>query len=257
MRSGAGQVSDGAAIARALEGTGTPRADSYEGRLKLRPSGPGREDREVLEFQLTTIAGELMNRMSPNVLIDTLSSEGSMARDALWVLGFSLLTALMAQIEIPLPYTPVPLTGQTFAVLLSGAVLGCRRGLLSQAAYLAAGAAGMPVFAGGGSTALRLLGPTGGYLWSFPIAAGLLGWLVERGAGRRAWKMAVSLVACDVLILACGAFWLHSLFGVAHRHAWLLGFYPFLVGDFLKVCLVGITLPRLLRRERPPAQEAR
>jgi biotin transport system substrate-specific component len=106
----------------------------------------------------------------------------------------------------------------------------------------------MPVFAGGASTFLHLLGPTGGYLWSFPIAAGLLGWLVERGASRRAWKMALSLVACDVLILAGGAAWLGGLFTVPARQAWLLGFYPFLIGDILKVCLVGITLPRLLRR---------
>ena len=198
-----------------------------------------------------------MNRMPSNVLVDTLSAERSMAKDALWTVGFTVLTALMAQIEIRLPYTPVPLTGQTFAVLLSGAVLGCRRGFLSQAAYLAAGAAGMPVFAGGASTALRLLGPTGGYLWSFPIAAGLLGWLVERGASRRTWKMALSLVACDVLILASGAFWLHGFFGVPHRQAWLLGFYPFLLGDILKVCLVGITLPRLLQRGPSSAPGAR
>ena len=189
-----------------------------------------------------------MNRTTSNVLVDAFSAKRSIGKDALWIVGFSLLTALMAQIEIPLPYTPVPLTGQTFAVLLSGAVLGCRRGFMSQAAYLAMGAAGMPVFAGGASTALPLLGPTGGYLWSFPIAAGLLGWLVERGAGRHPWKMAVSLVGCDALILACGAAWLGGLFAVPARQEWLLGFYPFLVGDTLKVCLVGVTLPRLLRR---------
>jgi biotin transport system substrate-specific component len=188
-----------------------------------------------------------MNRTPSNVLVDALTPDRGMAQDAFWIVGFSLLTALMAQIEIPLPYTPVPLTGQTFAVLLSGAVLGCRRGFLSQAAYLAAGAAGMPVFAGGASTFLPLLGPTGGYLWSFPVAAGLLGWLVERGASRRVWKMALSLVACDTLILACGAAWLGGLFVVPVRQAWLLGFYPFLVADILKVCLVGLTLPRLLR----------
>jgi biotin transport system substrate-specific component len=188
-----------------------------------------------------------MNRTRSNVLVDVLAPERGMVQDTLWIVSFGLLTALMAQIEIPLPYTPVPLTGQTFAVLLSGAVLGCRRGFLSQAAYLAAGAAGMPVFAGGASTFLTLLGPTGGYLWSFPIAAGLVGWLVERGASRRAWKMALSLAACDALILACGTAWLSMLFGLPQSRAWLLGFYPFLVGDILKVCLVGITLPRLLR----------
>jgi biotin transport system substrate-specific component len=201
--------------------------------------------------------GHPMNRTTTNVLADAFIRERSTAKDAIWVLGFCLLTSLLAQIEIHLPYTPVPLTGQTFAVLLSGAVLGCRRGFLSQAAYLAAGAAGMPVFAGGASSAFHLVGPTGGYLWSFPVAAGLLGWLVERGASRQVWKMALSLVACDLLILASGAMWLRGLFGVPDRQAWLLGFYPFLVGDVLKVCLVGIILPRLLRRGGLRAPEAR
>jgi len=189
-----------------------------------------------------------MNRTPSNVLADALFPDRGMTQDALWIAGFSLLTALMSQIEIPLPYTPVPLTGQTFAVLLSGAVLGSRRGFLSQAAYLAAGAVGMPVFAGGASTFLHLFGPSAGYLWSFPIVAGLLGWLVEQGASRRPWKLALSLVACDALILACGAAWLGALFAVPGRQAWFLGFYPFLAGDILKVCLVGITLPRLLQR---------
>ncbi len=197
-----------------------------------------------------------MTRATTNVLVDTFFAERSNTRDALWVLGFVLLTALMAQVEIPLPYTPVPLTGQTFAVLLSGAVLGCRRGFLSQAGYLAAGAAGMPVFAGGASTAFHLVGPTAGYLWSFPLAAGLIGWLVERGASRRVWKIALSLAACDLLILAAGAMWLRNFYAVPSRQSWLLGFYPFLVGDVLKVCLVGVTIPRLLRRGEHPALEA-
>lgn len=197
-----------------------------------------------------------MNPTTTNVLVDALFAERSTARDVLWVVGFTLLTALMAQFETRLPYTPVTLTGQTFAVLLSGAVLGCRRGFLSQAAYLAAGAAGMPVFAGGAATALHLVGPTGGYLWSFPVAAGLLGWLVEQGASRHTWKLALTLVACDALILVCGALWLRAFFSVQMRRALLLGFYPFLVGDILKICLVGITLPRLLRRGGLPRPEA-
>jgi len=191
-----------------------------------------------------------MTRAASNIFADQLLVPRTAAKDLLWVVGFSLFTALMAQLEVRFAFTPVPLTGQTFAVLLSGAVLGSRRAFASQVLYLASGAAGLPVFAGGGATPLHLLGPTGGYLWSFPAAAGLLGWLVERGASRRVWSLALSLVLSDVLILASGATWLSLLFAVPHRDAWLLGFYPFLIGDILKVVLVGLTLPRALARYR-------
>jgi biotin transport system substrate-specific component len=187
-----------------------------------------------------------MTRATTNILVDRLAGGRTVTRDFLWIVGFSLLTAAMAQWSIALPYTRVPLTGQTFAVLLSGAVLGWRRGFLSQALYLAEGAAGLPVFAGGAGTALHLLGPTGGYLWSFPLAAGLVGWLVERGASRASWKLAGALVLADGLILFLGSWWLHTYFHVPYAQALLLGFYPFLIADILKVVLVGLSLPRAL-----------
>jgi biotin transport system substrate-specific component len=188
-----------------------------------------------------------MTRPSSYVLVDNFSGDRSLTRDLLYIVGVSLLTGLMAQIRITLPFTPIPLTGQTFAVLLSGAVLGSRRGFLSQALYLALGAAGLPVFAGGAGSALHLLGPTGGYLWSFPVAAGLLGWLVERGASRSSSKLAGALIVSDLLILASGGAWLHIVFRVPNSQSWVLGFYPFLVADILKIVLVGLSLPRILR----------
>ena len=188
-----------------------------------------------------------MTRPSSFVLIDNFSGERSLTRDLLYIVGFSLLTGLMAQIRITLPFTPIPLTGQTFAVLLSGAVLGSRRGFLSQALYLAEGAAGLPVFAGGVGSALYLLGPTGGYLWSFPVAAALLGWLVERGASRSSSKLAAALIVSDLLILASGGAWLHILFRVPYSQSWILGFYPFLGADLAKIVLVGLSLPRILK----------
>jgi biotin transport system substrate-specific component len=187
-----------------------------------------------------------MRRIASNVLVDNWS-RGSLATDWLWIGGLSLLTAVMAQIRIPLPYTPVPLTGQTFAVLLSGAVLGSRRGLASQALYLAAGVSGLPVFAGGSAGLAHLLGSTGGYLWSYPLAAGLVGLLVERGASRKAWNLLLALCLSDAFILVCGALWLHALYGIPYRQASLLGFHPFLIGDMLKIGLVGISLPPVLR----------
>lgn len=188
-----------------------------------------------------------MDHTRSNVLVDSLSQNRSLTRDLLWTVGFALLTAVSAQIEFRLPFTPVPLTGQTFAVLLSGVVLGSRRGFLSQALYLAEGAAGLPVFAGGTGSALHLLGPTGGYLWSFPVAAALLGWLVERGASRSSSKLAGALIVSDLLILASGGAWLHILFRVPNSQSWVLGFYPFLGADILKIVLVGLSLPRILR----------
>lgn len=188
----------------------------------------------------------MMTPAASNLLVDRWSRRSSVAADLGWIVGFSLLTAVLAQLRIPLPFTPVPLTGQTFAVLLAGAVLGSRRGFLSQALYLAEGAAGLPVFAGGLASLGHLFGPTGGYLWSFPLAAALVGWLVERGASRSVVRLAGALVVSDLVILVCGAVWLGHFFGTPWREAWLLGFYPFLVGDLLKVALVGMSLPRIL-----------
>jgi biotin transport system substrate-specific component len=190
----------------------------------------------------------MMTRASTDVLIDRIPGARSMATDAAWVIAFSLVTAACAQITIHLPFSPVPITGQTFAVLLSGAVLGWRRAFLSQVAYLAEGAAGLPVFADGGSTALHLVGPSGGFLLCFPLAAALVGYLVEQGVGRSTWKLAGALVSGDVLILLAGSTWLHLLFRVPFAQAWVLGFYPFLIADVAKVALVGIALPRVLRR---------
>ena len=188
-----------------------------------------------------------MTRRSTELVIDQLPVPSSLVTDAMWVVAFSLVTALCAQWSIPLPFTRVPLTGQTFGVLLSGALLGWRRGFLSQLLYLAEGAAGLPVFAGATGTALTLAGPTGGYLWSFPLAAALAGWLVEHGAGRSRGRLAAALVAADSLILIAGSTWLHVQFRVLYSQAWLQGLYPFLVADFAKVVLLVSSLPRLLR----------
>jgi len=187
-----------------------------------------------------------MTSSMSNVLVDHLSRSQRATVDLVWVVGLSLLTALLAQLAVPLPFSPVPISGQTFGVLLAGAALGRRRGFLSQALYLAEGAAGLPVFAGGAFSAVHLFGPTGGYLWSFPLAAGLVGWLVERGASRRIWRMAVALVSADVLILTCGTLWLYLVPGVHGRQAWRWGFYPFLVVDILKIVLVAAPLPIIL-----------
>ena len=188
-----------------------------------------------------------MTRASTEVLIDRIPVARNLATDAIWVMTFSLVTAICAQVSYHLPFSPVPITGQTFAVLLSGAVLGWRRAFLSQIAYLVEGAAGLPVFADGAGSVLHLVGPSGGFLLCFPLAAALVGYLVELGVGRSTWKLAGALVSGDVLILLAGSTWLHLLFGFPFAQAWLLGFIPFLLADVAKVALVGCTLPRVLR----------
>jgi biotin transport system substrate-specific component len=183
-----------------------------------------------------------------NVLVDRFSEERSTAHDLLWVAGFGLLTALLAQIRIPLPFTPVPLTGQTLGALLAGVTLGSRRAFTSQLAYLLAGVAGLPVFAGGASSFVHLLGPTGGYLMALPLAAGLLGWWTERGGARKTLRLGAGLVVSSLVILLLGTLWLRFALRVPYTEAWILGFYPFLLGDTLKIALVGISFPRILGR---------
>ncbi len=171
--------------------------------------------------------------------------------DVVLVLGGSLFVALSAQIALPLPFSPVPVTGQTLAVLLVGALLGSRRGALSVLAYLAEGAMGLPVFAAGGAGILWLLGPTGGYLFGFIPAAFITGLLAERGWDRRIGSTLVMMLAGNLTLYALGVPYLASYVGLDRALA--LGFVPFIVGDLCKWLLAAALLPsgwRLLQRSR-------
>ncbi|HEY0006084.1 MAG TPA: biotin transporter BioY [Pyrinomonadaceae bacterium] len=170
------------------------------------------------------------------------------ARSLLLVIAFSLLTALAAQVVIPLPY--VPITGQTFAVLLAGALLGSRLGALAMLAYLLEGASGLPFFyAGHGGLQHLLLSPTAGYLWSYPAAAFVVGLLAERGWDRRFLTAAAAMCIGSALILFSGWTWLARFMPAAE--AARLGVAPFLAGDLIKIVLAAAVLPSgwaLLRR---------
>jgi len=164
-------------------------------------------------------------------------------RAAALVVGFSLLVAAGAQVVIPLPFTPVPVTGQTFAVLLAGALLGSRLGPAAVALYLLEGAAGLPFFKGGASGAHYLfLSPTAGYLFAFPFAAFVTGLLAERGWDRRVLTAAGAMALGSLVILAGGWAWLALSTGSASG-AFLLGVAPFLVGDVVKIALASAALP--------------
>lgn len=170
------------------------------------------------------------------------SRAASWGRDAALVAAFSLLTALSAQVAIPLPFTPVPITGQTFAVLLSGALLGPRLGALAMALYLLEGGAGLPFFAGGTAGAAKFWGPTGGYLLSYPFAAALTGFLAARGWDRYPATMLAAMLLGSLVIFALGALQLSFFVGGLH-HAFTLGVLPFLPGDGVKALLAAGLLP--------------
>jgi len=159
---------------------------------------------------------------------------------ALVVLG-SLVVAVAAQIAIPLPWTPVPITGQTLGVLLVGASLGWRRGALSLALYLVEGLAGLPVFAGGAAGVVTLMGPTGGYLWSFPFVAALVGWLADRGWDRRLSTAVLAMALGELAVYAFGVPWLARFIG--WERVWMAGFWPFMPGAVVKLGVAGAALP--------------
>ena len=150
----------------------------------------------------------------------------------------TVLTAAAAQISIPLPFTPVPFTLQPMVVLLGGAALGSRLGMYSQVLYLAAGLAGLPVFAASPilpQGLARLLGPTGGYLMSYPFAAFAAGALAERGFDRRFLSSVLAMGAGLAVIFAGGVAWMAwGATPVGLDRALATGLYPFLVADLLK-----------------------
>ncbi|NJK79814.1 MAG: biotin transporter BioY [Chloroflexaceae bacterium] len=171
-------------------------------------------------------------------------------RNAVLVVAGALFVALTAQIRIPLPFTPVPITGQTLGVLLVGGLLGSRLGGGSLLFYLLLGLIGLPVYTGGSSGIEIWQGATAGYLASFPIAAALMGWLAERGWDRSIWKTALGMVLGNVVIYTLGAGWLAFGLGMGVATAFTAGVLPFLIGDAIKIVLAAVALPggwRLLK----------
>jgi len=195
-----------------------------------------------------------MPNASPSLLLsmtdgDTLGS----ARAIRWaaVLFVTVLTAAAAQVSVPLPFTPVPLTLQPMVVLLGGAALGSRLGFSSQVLYLLAGLAGLPVFAASPllpQGALRLIGPTGGFLMAYPLAAFVAGRLAERGFDRRYLTSVAAMAAGLAVIFASGLSWLtiqltHAVGAQALQTALQTGLYPFIVVDVVKLFVAGAVLP--------------
>lgn len=187
-----------------------------------------------------------MLTVAPNVLGARLVGSvqpRSWVMTATLVTGFALLTGFAAQWEIPLGFTPVPVTGQTFAVLLAGGTLGMRAGGASQLLYLALGAFGLPFFAGGSSGWEVLRGPTIGYLIGFVIAAVVVGRLAEAKADRKVRTSIPAFALGSAVIYLCGMVGLVVVAGMSVGAAFTAGVVPFLVGDAIKAVAAGVLLP--------------
>ena len=186
--------------------------------------------------------------MSKAVHIEAISQERSVSflKQAGIVICASAVIAVCARIMVPLPFTPVPLTLANFGVLLVGLTLGSRRGFAAAALYLAWGAMGLPVFASmGPGSFLQMLGPTGGYLWAYPVVAFIAGWIAERGTPSFTRNLAGATLA-EVLLFVSGISWL-AVYTHNWRQAALFGLYPFFFAEVSKVMVAAAGAKRLRR----------
>jgi biotin transport system substrate-specific component len=186
-------------------------------------------------------------RTQPAVLGDVIS--GTRARDAALIIGGAGLTTLGAQISIHVPGSPVPVTGQTLAVVIAGAALGWRRGAASQLLYLLIGLL-LPVYADGESGGHVVWGSSGGYLFGFILAAGLVGWAAEHGADRRPLLAAATFAGGQLAVFGIGVPWLKVAADMTWGDAIHYGFTVFIVGGLIKAALAGVAIPGAWRFAR-------
>jgi biotin transport system substrate-specific component len=183
----------------------------------------------------------MQTQAMPLTLIDVVLPQRRIVHNVLLVVVFSVLIALSAQIVIRLPFTPIPITMQTLTVLLTGMLLGSRLGMITLVTYLVEGVIGLPVFTQWGSGIAHLAGPTGGYLIGFVFAAGLVGFLAERGWDRRRGTTLLAMILGNLVIYAFGVGWLSTFLGLGPAIA--KGMLPFLIGDAIKIALAVVALP--------------
>jgi biotin transport system substrate-specific component len=183
-----------------------------------------------------------MTTLAPTIYTRTFPRTTGWLRDLILILLGALIVAALAQVEIPLPFTPVPITGQTFGVLLVGAVLGSKRGAIFLPSYLTMGIFGLPFFAGGAHGLDIVIGATGGYLIGFIIAAYVIGLLAERGLERNVRTSIIPFLVGTGIIYICGVAWLAVVLG-SFTHALTAGLLPFLIGDTIKLFAAALMLP--------------
>ena len=186
-------------------------------------------------------------------LRDAVFPRSGLLTDALLVLGGAAFVGRAAQLSFRLGFTPVPITGQTFAVLLVGAAYGPALGATSLAAYLLLGVAGVPLYADHHHGWSVFSGATGGYIVGFVLAAALTGYLAERGWDKKFSSSVAAMLTGSVVIYICGVVWLHHSIGVSWATTLVDGLYPFVPGDIVKLYLSAAALPaawKLVRRVR-------
>ena len=181
-------------------------------------------------------------------------STGLIGSLLLVVVGVAVIAAA-AQVRIPLPFTPVPLSGQTFAVLLVGAGIGAHLGLAATAAYVVLGAVGLPIYTGAGAGFEHLSGPTGGYLVGFIAAAYIAGRMAERRYDRRVVSALVGMAVASTVIYVFGASWLVLSLGMDVPTAVQQGIAPFVIGDVIKAALAAGLLPAAWKLVAPARAE--
>ena len=177
----------------------------------------------------------------PDTLLGAALAPLDWTRAVSLVFAFSLLTALAAQVVIPIG--PVPITGQTFAVLLTGALLGSRLGAMAMIVYLIEGASGLPFFYGGHGGLAHLFGPTGGYLVAFPAGAFITGAFAENGWDKRFWTAVVAMAVSSIVILLAGLAWFAAFTHTPLVAAFKVSVAPHLIGDLIKIVLAAGALP--------------
>lgn len=174
--------------------------------------------------------------------------QSALLTDALLIVLGSAVMAGLAQLSFRLPFTPVPISGQTLGVLLVGTSLGAWRGAAAMLLYLGEGAAGLPVFAEGHAGTVWLTdAPTTGFLWSFPVAAGVVGLLAQLGWDRNVGSAIGAMLVGEVVVFVLGVAWLAHFLGIPAERARELGLYPFLVGELVKLTIAAAALPAAWR----------
>jgi biotin transport system substrate-specific component len=170
-------------------------------------------------------------------------ARSSAASSVLLVAGASALFALSAQVAIPIPHSPIPITLQPLAILLVGAALGPARASAAACLYLLEGLAGLPVFALGHSGPAALIGPTAGYLYAYPAASWIAGWCATRRVASSRFCASLLMIAAIVTLYLGGWAWLAAAWGMGSRTAFIAGVAPFFMADLVKVALVVMLLP--------------
>lgn len=186
----------------------------------------------------------MSSQVASPVLVDSWAQKSVVKNSAL-VLGLTAFTAMCAQVAIPLPFTPVPLTLQTFAVLAGAAALGAERAVIAQVLYIVLAVAGVPVLAGGASGTDAVVGATGGYILGFVVSSFVVGRIAERGATKRVQSTTIAYIAGTAVVYALGVSWLSFVTNMSLRDAVVAGMAPFLIGDAIKAFAAGVSLPSL------------